>query len=1741
MFIDITPLWSWIPSWILTALNFGMTYPNGHVTPMHDLSEVWKWAAEEIRKLEHELKAATDAALKHYEGGDGSAEMKKEFDKQFAGDNSVSNVAAGLENLGDYTHGGMKDLYQDQMWSALFAGMTAYSAIALIVELWPFGMGAASVELAISREVLALTEREAAELAAEEAAKAGLRNLLKPYLKKIGLQMDKWAGDSLARKAAVGGVRLAGAGAKAGMHGAMADLGIQFISDPGGPIDWGKVGTSALTWSAGGIGGRAAGLGVSKGLGKAVSSDLGQRMAASANPVARAAVSPRTMGLATGLVSGAAGAAGMYGAMAAVDPNAKFSPQMLAAGFGMGALGGARMGSAAASGASTHGDGTASRAADGHTAKPAVVTPETSAEGKKLFRQVSRLTHPDTTPPSAQRDAIIYEATDIKAQANAGERSDQYSDQHVARLRELHQQGVELASSTATNGHGGGTGATPAENSARTAGSGAQSTGSGAHTPTEGTARTADSGARAAGSDGSARPPATPERPAGQGQSDRGGVQRGGTGAPEKSRAGIAASEHTSGDPNLAAGQQDRAVPSDQVNGEARHGVESEARVPEQRAPEASDDGARARPAEHGDGAAESRVPEQRRPDVPVDDSPARRAPEPAAPDARAAEQSAPAVSERRGDDAVLDASPPRPPDDPAPRQVDPQPGRVDGESAVVSSESDGSHAYVADRPAMPEPARAHPAPVGGEESFRVPEQRTTQESAVNSCVPEAFRHLEQAQGPVADGPAPQQRSLAGVPLHEVQRAIPLGKFEGFAPDRSSSGHAQIVDATMRAGKGASALIAEQRAKVNAGGAQGHVYTLTYKGDNHFEVNGKSAVHTETDAQGREWFIAADEKGRPLPGHAPQSLAEVAGGATRADAEATEAVIVRAGEVVSGLGNPNAPRLSGELMMGATPEPRAEVRTLHAEYRHAATEEARARAESTRLREQARQAREDGLHDRARELDERVRRLDDRADAAGRQADLLRARVVESEQAKLAVQQEAVQTRIRELDEQLTGAIGDQQQVRQFSTDLELIDRVEAATQERDRVDGARRELRNQLEPIGEQLETGRTAVRELEAQVRAAEAPGTALTPLERGELARATGPALARAQARIDWLQGVYAELEHRHGDLVHRHDALTGEIEAATQARDRVAATFDVPDPQQLHPSYRGVPSPGTELVHSLRDALDRLGRAQDEAARLADGQLGLRALDEMGLLPISDRVGIAPAVEPSRAFPDQRIVVVGTDTSPAGYRQALQTTLRPGTDLELVLRLAQSDKLPLQVEFVRIELAEPDAPGQALASTTPTAVEKSGAWPDPKKHARPWEKTKWTEPQPPFLFKVSMVPVFDKIMAPFHHFEPGEVPAFLFPQNLPFSKTVYDVPEGVHTFQSDVGMDLFHARILSLGILDRIPNHPWVRQFVQNRPWVGKVILGATKWLPANTAHGRSVHVPLSVDFVNKHPRIAFALGSVEQWIPSVRKGHWIHLVPMIRGTRTHAWFDDARPDPAPLHRADLAKPVFSSEAQHLDGGVTRPYTGESVEIPESLAQRWRANEQARERIQEWTDGEYDRFERDRVEAGDSLVHRIADQAAAQPDRYSGGDPKQWVRGKSNEWVRDPDGSLLPRHADGSTWLRDAEGNVRPRAEIVTDLQRARDYLMRNSELNRIPDVAELWNRLIAGKPLREDVIGLEAALVEANHLATHPEATGHQAHQAAKKAGYDWDSNRPQLTGDRAERSLPAKLTGRRPL
>ncbi|MET8871159.1 4'-phosphopantetheinyl transferase superfamily protein [Nocardia sp. NPDC004604] len=1045
--------------------------------------------------------------------------------------------------------------------------------------------------------------------------------------------------------------------------------------------------------------------------------------------------------------------------------------------------------------------------------------------------------------------------------------------------------------------------------------------------------------------------------------------------------------------------------------------------------------------------------------------------------------------------------------------------------------------------------------------------------SAVNNCVPVSLGQVNADQrredgGGVVDVPDHPADDPAGMPLREVQPHLRGAELEGFATDADSTGHGRIAEGLIHAegaGEGATAWVLDQRTTVDEHGVGAHAYAVTYVRDNGdgtylFKVDGVEVTYTGLDAGGREWFVTADGD--------RVSLAELTNG-SREETAATWAAVWRDGHVVENVGDRTAAAPEGNLRVGASdehsagrgpeeptahsppvasgehastgeaqspPPRRAEIQQSRNDFRDVFTAESRARNEATRLQAEADLARTAGDQQRAQELQDRAREQQEHADQLHSRANSLRVRGIRLELTELAEAREAVQEHLRQLENQLTDALGGADEVREFQRDVEQLDLLDGAIQDRDRSAAAQQQVRDFLRVAEEQRDIGREAVRELDSGLRELESgqPGTEVVPADQKHVQSAE-KALVRAQFELDRLDEAHADLTRRQQELLDRHPALVEAVDNATDARERLADRFGVADPAQLRPSYREASPSSPPAFVALRDTLAEVDRAGAELTRFAEQRANLLALNALELLPISDRVGVVPATRPSTLFPYERIVVLGTGTSPAEYRQALQRALRPGTDLNLVLGLAKSETLPLDVQFIRVVVDEHGRfqEVQRLPSTDAGAVEKSGS-----KARYP---AKWTDPQPPFLFKVSMIPVFDEIMAPFHDFAPGEYPEFIFPENLPFSKTVFSVPEGVDAWQSPVGMDLFHVRILSLGILDRIPTHPWVHNLIQNRPWIGRAILSATKWLPANTAHGKSVQVPLSADFVRRHPRIAFALDGVAKWIPAVRGGRWIHLVPVIRGTRTHAWFDDAQPDPQPLHRREIATPPPSTASGHLDGSVQRPYTGESVDIAESLRERWRANEQARERIQEWTEGEYDRFERNRVDEHDSLVHRIAEQAAQHPDRYSGGDPKRWVRGKGKEWVRDPDGALLPRHSDGSTWLRDAGGNVRPEPEIVANLRTVRDHLMRNSELNRIADVAEMWNRLINGKPLREDIIGLEAALAEGQHLAGHPEATSEQAHQVAKKAGYDWDANRPQLTGDRAERSLWGKLTGRRSL
>ncbi|RDI64527.1 WXG100-like domain-containing protein [Nocardia pseudobrasiliensis] len=126
--------------------------------------------------------------------------------------------------------------------------------------------------------------------------------------------------------------------------------------------------------------------------------------------------------------------------------------------------------------------------------------------------------------------------------------------------------------------------------------------------------------------------------------------------------------------------------------------------------------------------------------------------------------------------------------------------------------------------------------------------------------------------------------------------------------------------------------------------------------------------------------------------------------------------------------------------------------------------------------------------------------------------------------------------------------------------------------------------------------------------------------------------------------------------------------------------------------------------------------------------------------------------------------------------------------------------------------------------------------------------------------------------------------------------------------------------------------------------------------------------------------------------------------------------------------------------------------------------------------------------------DRTDAGE-LAGRVADRLAA-------GDPvftREQIEQIKNHLMRD-------RHL-----VRDPEDGV----------------LLRRP-LDAVADVAEAWNRLIAGEPLPEDVLLLQDALAESNYLRANPTATWRDANAHAIMEGYDWDAKRPKRTEWRAD-------------
>ncbi|MGW6724400.1 WXG100-like domain-containing protein [Nocardia sp. NPDC055029] len=516
-----------VPDWILQALNFGQAYPKGDEDDLFALGDAWKQAAADLRELEPDLRAVTDATAKFY-SGEGAVAVKTELGKLFDGPHSVDELAKALEELGNYTRDGGTQLEYTKIMEGCFALITAYTIYALIAA-WPWGSAGVPLALAAGRTTIGMAANRGLQQLALEAGRVGLRTLLKPYLKKIAI-----------------------AGMKAGAMGLGLDGGIQAYQLGAGHRDSFDIGQNLRTgfeWGAGGLVGAPVGMGMHKLLG-------------------RTGLNPAMRGLVSGVVGGSAGGLGMYGGGLAwqigdqlahgyFDPNkidTTFDPKLVIVGAALGGAHGVRHG--AGMGRAPSMDSPRVSPTGASAAKAPVVTEASVRDGKALYHDLAKQTHPDrfAAGPEQNRARDVFQrVNDVKIDSKG-----QYSDQHVARLEQLRSEWNNGAA-TPRDGSAGrpSEAAMRAEATGRTD-SGARAEG-GSRAPESG-ARATDSGARVA-----ERPGTTaPESRAGDRAAAKDGAGRTDPAKNHTSRAGVA--EKSGTESNLTAAHKDRpaAVASEQ-------------------------------------------------------------------------------------------------------------------------------------------------------------------------------------------------------------------------------------------------------------------------------------------------------------------------------------------------------------------------------------------------------------------------------------------------------------------------------------------------------------------------------------------------------------------------------------------------------------------------------------------------------------------------------------------------------------------------------------------------------------------------------------------------------------------------------------------------------------------------------------------------------------------------------------------------------------------------------------------------------------------------------------------------------------------------------------------------------------------------------------------------------------------------------------------------------------------------
>ncbi|MFC9892438.1 protein phosphatase 2C domain-containing protein [Nocardia sp. NPDC127579] len=403
----------------------------------------------------------------------------------------------------------------------------------------------------------------------------------------------------------------------------------------------------------------------------------------------------------------------------------------------------------------------------------------------------------------------------------------------------------------------------------------------------------------------------------------------------------------------------------------------------------------------------------------------------------------------------------------------------------------------------------------------------------------------------------------------------------------------------------------------------------------------------------------------------------------------------------------------------------------------------------------------------------------------------------------------------------------------------------------------------------------------------------------------------------------------------------------------------------------------------------------------------------------------------------------------------------------------------------------------------------------------------------------------------------------------PPAPPFSGD-YWIPYGIDAdeiFEQQAGMLAHHLNILFRIFATRVPESPWTKTFLQNRPWLADAILRVTGWDSSGNWSPEIAGLRDELLVAGADPkRLAAAIRRHNRWTRLLRT-----KTPIARRFGTYPLF-------RPADKAPLSQPLHRSTDGHRE--LTAGPSTFIERLPgEPEAPRTQRDRDLWQAVEAWTEQAYHEFAADR-DNGDDAIQQIAENAFQHPVLYLGGDGS-WVEfGNPKVWTRETTGSTIPLRPDGSRWMTDADGRRLPIAELVARLSRIRDHLMHDvlhfedgavQPLDRVADVARAWQRLIAGAPLRGDIILLEAALAETEYLDAHShidsagnrvaECYWEDANQHAKTLGYDYGDavrapldpeSRPTLRqlipfGRAALNAPPARqtftgvLTGRRPI